>query len=104
MSELPRRFWRETEQFVQCRDEIAPNTRRWDEVFRGIEAALLTNAEAVSWEVTGTDLRVMSTDTRWGFPDVPALWIYFRVVEDGTCCELLYMLEVPADEEDEQLS
>ena len=93
MASLPSRHWRETAQFEECRDRIVANTRRYDEMFRGVESALLTNPEIVSWEVTGTDLRIMSTDTGWGFPDVPALWIYFRIVDDGTCCELLYMTE-----------
>jgi len=101
MAGLPPRYWRETKQFARCRDDLTPDTRRWDEVFLGIEFALLTNPEVVSWDVTSTDLRVMSTDTGMTFPDVPALWIYFRIVEDGACCELLYMEPVPEQTDDE---
>lgn len=95
MAGLPERYWRETEQFARCRDEIAPDTKRWDEVFYGVEFALLTNPEVVSWPIDGTTMRVLSTDTGWGFPAIPAVWIYFRIVEDGACCELLYMEGVP---------
>ena len=98
---LPSRYTREAHSFAQCRDAIEPNTRRFDEFFRGIEFALVTNAEQVSWEVSNTELRVMVTGTDWGFPDIPGLWIYFRIVEDGTCCELVWMELGSADGEEE---
>lgn len=59
----------------------------------------MTNAEQVSWEVSNTNLRVMTTDSIWGFPDIPDLWVYFRIVEDNQCCELLWMEVAPSAED-----
>lgn len=45
----------------------------------------------MSWEVSDTSLRVMNTDSDWGFPGVPDLWIYFRFVDANRGCELVWM-------------
>jgi hypothetical protein len=97
---LPQRYTREADTFQECRERLESSTKRFDEMFRGIEFALVTNAEQVSWEVSNTDLRIMRTDSDWGFEGVEDLWIYFRICENGECCELLWIEIADVEVED----
>lgn len=78
-------------EYAACRDQIMLDTERYDEFFLGFEHFFLTDQQLVSWEVSETDLRVMRTNADWGFDDIPDLWIYFRIVDDGNCCELCWI-------------
>ena len=91
MDSGPDRYWRETSEYAARRDEIMQDVARYDEFFLGFEHFFLNDPELLSWEVSGTDLRVMRTNADWGFPGIPDLWIYFRMVEDGKCCELCWI-------------
>jgi hypothetical protein len=91
LDELPPRVSREEDSFTECRKRIEPDARRFDAQFEGVEPFLLRDPYNHSWEVSGTTLRVISTDTTWGFRDAPEIWIYFRLINDDTCVSLVWM-------------
>lgn len=91
---------RESAAFSRSRQLIEPDAARFDEVFRAYEWAISLDAEAFPIVMPGLEggpIRLLKT---LAFPGVPAISIFFQIVDDD-CCELLWMEHAPmAAEED----
>jgi hypothetical protein len=90
----------ETEEYRRCCERVEPDAPRLDEALRYPLKAIAEHPENFPL-VPKTNVRRAKTN---GFPNAPAMIIFFRVVEEDSKCELLWI--EPAEEDDmlEQLT
>lgn len=89
----------ETEEYRRCCEQVEPNAPRLDDVLRYPLKAIAEHPESFP-AIPGTNIRRVKTN---GFPDAPPLIIFFRVVEDDSKCELLWMEPAEANDLLEEL-
>lgn len=83
----------ETETYRACCEQLDSDAPRLDEALRFPLFAIAERPESFP-EIPKTNLRRAKTNR---FPGAPSMVIYFRVTEDDTTCELLWIERSPDD-------
>lgn len=90
----------ESDEYRRCCEQVEPNASRLDEALRYPLEAIAEHPENFPL-VPDTNIQRAKTN---GFPNAPAMIIFFRVVEDDTKCELLWIELAEEDDMLEQLT
>lgn len=77
----------ETDEYRRCCEQVEPDAPRLDEALRYPLNAIAEHPENFP-EIPKTNIRRAKTNN---FPDAPSMIIFFRVIEDDTKCELLWI-------------
>jgi hypothetical protein len=65
--------------FVQCRDQLIPDTKRWDEFWRGVEWVLCRDA-SVGLQVYDLPVHILTTNPAPGMPRLRVMYLFDDVL------------------------